>query len=332
MARIQKLESDSSFNLSNVLEGKILTYKTLENGRVVHKAKLHDGSVVEITPKSKGVSAQVPLEINSNSQGIYISLNIDSNALTLDQGSLTTTLTLYKLLTVSDSGTITLDHSLYNRWEFTGTGDVSLQLSNWEDGDRGQVVINTAVQAFSIPADWIMPDKVWDAWIEAPGTYCMQIRKQGGVVYAHAAVPFSTGQDSDAQEIPVNLSARLQAVQAAVVELSDSLSSAVTRISTLQSAVDALSQAAWSTLQWASTLALSGANGARQKVVVSGNTTITPPTLSQIYTELTLQVSKNSSYSITVNSVTYPLNESVLLSWYWDGAVTRKLPILFLGD
>ena len=99
MARIQKLESDSSFNLSNVLEGKILTYKTLENGRVVHKAKLHDGSVVEITPKIKGVTAQVPLEISSNSQGIQISLNIDSNALTLDQGSLTTTLTLYKLPT-----------------------------------------------------------------------------------------------------------------------------------------------------------------------------------------------------------------------------------------
>lgn len=51
MARVQRIESDSAFSRANVLNGTILTYKTFQNGRVVHKAKLSNGSVVEITPK-----------------------------------------------------------------------------------------------------------------------------------------------------------------------------------------------------------------------------------------------------------------------------------------
>ena len=69
MARIQKIESDSSFNLSNVLEGKILTYKTFENGRVVHKAKLHDGSVVQITPDLSPLQASIDTKITAPAAG-----------------------------------------------------------------------------------------------------------------------------------------------------------------------------------------------------------------------------------------------------------------------
>lgn len=51
MARVQRIESDSAFSNANVLQGTILTYKTFQDGRVVHKAKLSNGSVVEITPE-----------------------------------------------------------------------------------------------------------------------------------------------------------------------------------------------------------------------------------------------------------------------------------------
>ena len=97
------------------------------------------------------------------------------------------------VLTIAEVGTIELDHDQYARWELTGTGAVTLTLANWQDGDRGEVVIDTAKQTFSIPASWIVPDSVWDAWTETPGIYCMEIRQEGGAVFAHAAVPFNAG-------------------------------------------------------------------------------------------------------------------------------------------
>lgn len=99
-------------------------------------------------------------------------------------------------LKIAEVGTIELDHDQYARWEFTGTGAVALTLSNWQDGDRGEVVIDTTKQTFSIPASWIVPDEVWDAWTDNPGKYCMEIRKEGGAIFAHAAVPFNTGGSS----------------------------------------------------------------------------------------------------------------------------------------
>ncbi|MBO4647327.1 MAG: hypothetical protein J5806_04145 [Lentisphaeria bacterium] len=96
-------------------------------------------------------------------------------------------------LTIADVGTVELDHDQYARWELTGTGAVTLTLANWQDGDRGEVVVDTTKQTFSIPAAWIVPDEVWDAWTETPGKYCMEIRQEGGAVFAHAAVPFNAG-------------------------------------------------------------------------------------------------------------------------------------------
>lgn len=98
-----------------------------------------------------------------------------------------------KTLQIADIGTIELDHDQYARWELTGTGAVTLTLANWQDGDRGEVVIDTTKQTFSIPAAWVVPDEVWDEWTETPGKYCMEIRKEGGAVFAHAAVPFNAG-------------------------------------------------------------------------------------------------------------------------------------------
>ena len=51
MARIQKIESDSSFANSNILPGTIMTWKSLEGDRIKYMAKKPDGSVVEITPE-----------------------------------------------------------------------------------------------------------------------------------------------------------------------------------------------------------------------------------------------------------------------------------------
>ena len=38
---------------------------------------------------------------------------------------------------VAHTGTVILDHDMYSRWVLTGTGDVTLQLQNWLDGDYG---------------------------------------------------------------------------------------------------------------------------------------------------------------------------------------------------
>ena len=93
-----------------------------------------------------------------------------------------------------------------------------------------------------------------------------------------------------------------------------------------------INEAEWTTLQWAATVNLSASNGARQKITLNGNTTITPPTLSATYTELTLQIAKTSSYSFTISGVTITANETTLLSWYWDGSTTRRMPNVYLGD
>lgn len=234
-------------------------------------------------------------------------------------------------VTPQSGDAVQLDHSLYNRWEIKGeASNISFTLTDWENGDRGEVIIDTSKQSFLIPASWVVPDKVWDAWTQDPGVYCMQIRKQGGVIYAHAALPFAAPGGS--QDIPVNLSARLQAVQTAVADLSDSLSSLDARVDTLQVAVAQWGNPDWVTLQWASSIALNPATGTRQKLTMQGNTTLTSPTLSSTYQSLTLQVAKTSSYSFTNGGITIQANETTILSWYWDGEITRRLPLQFLGD
>ena len=91
-------------------------------------------------------------------------------------------------------------------------------------------------------------------------------------------------------------------------------------------------EAEWTTLQWAATVNLSASNGARQKLTLSGNTTIVAPALSADNTELTLEIAKSSQYSFTISGVTTSANETTLLSWYWNGTTTRRLPNVYLGD
>lgn len=88
----------------------------------------------------------------------------------------------------------------------------------------------------------------------------------------------------------------------------------------------------WTTIQWMSTMNVSTSNGARQKVTLAGNTTINQPTLSATNTELVLQIAKTSQYSFTIGGVTTPASETTLLSWYWDGSQTRRMPNVYLGD
>ena len=86
------------------------------------------------------------------------------------------------------------------------------------------------------------------------------------------------------------------------------------------------------TLQWAASIALDPTLGPRQKLTMQGNTTLTSPTLCGTYQSLTLQIAKTSSYSFTNGGITVQANETTLLSWYWDGNTTRRLPLQFLGD
>ena len=231
---------------------------------------------------------------------------------------------------VQSNSTVQLDHSLYNRWQLQGSNSkVAFTLTDWQNGDRGQVIVDTSKQSFLIPASWIVPDKVWDAWTEAPGVYCMLVRKQGGVIYAHAQLPFAAPGGS--QDVPVNLSSRLQAIESVIGDFSDSLSSLDTRITSLQTTVSQLSSA-WTTLQWSATISLDPSLGPKQKLTLQGATTLTSPTLSSTYQSLTLQIAKSSSYSFTNGGVTIQANQTTILSWYWDGETTRRLPLQFLGD
>lgn len=93
-----------------------------------------------------------------------------------------------------------------------------------------------------------------------------------------------------------------------------------------------INESEWATLQWSATVNLSPANGARQKITLNGNTTINAPALSADNTELTLEIAKSSQCSFTISGVTISANETTLLSWYWNGTTTRRLPNVYLGD
>ena len=95
-------------------------------------------------------------------------------------------------LTVSSSNVV-LDHDMYSRWKLTGSGLKTITLDNWNDGDVGEVVIDTTTQTFSVPNSWIMSDSLWDKWLGNPGTYCLEIRQVGSKVYAYSAVGNDVG-------------------------------------------------------------------------------------------------------------------------------------------
>lgn len=75
---------------------------------------------------------------------------------------------------VTSVGTVTLDHDMYSRWVLTGTGDVTLQLQNWLDGDTGHVVVDTSKQTISIPAAWITGGA---DIVSTPGIYVLELVK-----------------------------------------------------------------------------------------------------------------------------------------------------------
>lgn len=63
---------------------------------------------------------------------------------------------------------------MYSRWVLTGTGDVTLQLQNWLDGDTGHVVVDTSKQTISIPAAWITGGA---DIVSTPGIYVLELIK-----------------------------------------------------------------------------------------------------------------------------------------------------------
>lgn len=93
----------------------------------------------------------------------------------------------------SSIGNFVLDHDQYARWIFTGTGAITLTLENWQDGDIGEIVIDSSKQTFTVPNSWIMPDSLWDELVGNPDTYCLEIRQIGSKVFVYNAVSFSMG-------------------------------------------------------------------------------------------------------------------------------------------
>lgn len=52
------------------------------------------------------------------------------------------------------TGTIQLDHDFFNRWKITPQAMTSPELKNWNDGDRGEIIIYAGGANFAFPATW----------------------------------------------------------------------------------------------------------------------------------------------------------------------------------
>ena len=61
-------------------------------------------------------------------------------------------------ITLSGAQTVTLDADKFSRVILAGTGTATLALSNWLDGDRCELVIDTTAITPVIPIAWIMPE------------------------------------------------------------------------------------------------------------------------------------------------------------------------------
>lgn len=93
-------------------------------------------------------------------------------------------------LNVSKSGTVTLDHDQYARWNLTASGTITLALANWQDGDIGEIVINTSKQTINIPAGWVT---LGADITSTPGVYVLEIAQIGSTVFYAIKWPNSGG-------------------------------------------------------------------------------------------------------------------------------------------
>lgn len=95
---------------------------------------------------------------------------------------------------VDTAGTVTLDHDQYARWNLTASGTVTLALANWQDGDSGELIIDTTKQVINIPAEWVT---LGADITTTPGVYVLEIAQIGSTIYYAVKYPDSGGLTVD---------------------------------------------------------------------------------------------------------------------------------------
>lgn len=91
---------------------------------------------------------------------------------------------------VDTAGTVTLDHDLFARWNLTASGEITLSLANWKDGDSGELVVDTTKQTINIPADWVT---LGADITKTPGVYVLEIAQVGTTIFYAIKYPNSGG-------------------------------------------------------------------------------------------------------------------------------------------
>lgn len=91
---------------------------------------------------------------------------------------------------VDTAGTVTLDHDLFARWNLTASGEITLSLANWQDGDSGELIVDTTKQTINIPADWVT---LGADITKTPGVYVLEIAQVGTTIFYGVRWPNSGG-------------------------------------------------------------------------------------------------------------------------------------------
>ena len=91
---------------------------------------------------------------------------------------------------VDTAGTVTLDHDLFARWNLTASGEITLALANWKDGDSGELIVDTTKQTINIPAEWVT---LGADITKTPGVYVLEIAQVGTTIFYAIKYPNSGG-------------------------------------------------------------------------------------------------------------------------------------------
>ena len=95
---------------------------------------------------------------------------------------------------VSGSQTVVLDAAQFSRWILTGSGTATLDLESWEDGDKGELVIDTGAVTPVIPADWVT---LGADITTTPGLYVLEIAQVNSTIFYAIRYPNSSGGSSN---------------------------------------------------------------------------------------------------------------------------------------
>lgn len=91
---------------------------------------------------------------------------------------------------VDTAGTVTLDHDFFARWNLTASGEITLALSNWKDGDSGELIVDTTKQTINIPAEWVT---LGADITTTPGVYVLEIHQVNDTIFYGIKCPNQSG-------------------------------------------------------------------------------------------------------------------------------------------